>query len=452
MISSELINNLNLIKISDNESPIEINNLTWRTEESNNNSALFYFLNDGDKAIKDFEDRLKNTTYGLIVLPKMIKTTLKNVYFTEEWNSCMHDACNEFYPFDFSKLKVFGITGTNGKTTIVNICQQLALQVRKSSISIGTLGIIKNGKTVEDFSLTSPPQVDFRKAIFNHAQDVDYLFIELSSHALEQERLYGLSLDVASMCSFSQDHLDYHVSMKDYLSSKLKIKKILKNNQNFLLTYSDVDLAKKLDELGVSYSFPEKNENHKNDFLKVNFNQLNLDLAIGMFNLVNEDVTQINLNKITPAPGRFNLFKVKNNNIAIVDYAHTPVAIENVCKAAKETYNKNLVTIFGCGGNRDKSKRSLMRVAAENHSNFVLITSDNPRFEDPEEIIKDVYEGCTNQETSCITDRKEAIKTAIETHSNSVIIIAGKGHENYIIIGDKKHAYSDIDEIGRYLA
>lgn len=453
MTNTEIINKFNLNKISEQSNEHQANDITWRVQDSNEESILFYFLEDNDESKENFLKRIKDTKYGTLVLPFKINTSLTNVYVATNWNETIFKLCEIFYPFDFSNIKVLGVTGTNGKTTTVNICQQVAMQLSIPSMSIGTLGIIKDGEVVEDFSLTSPPQIDFRKILNKYGEGIKYLFIELSSHALEQERLFGLQIDAAAWTSFSQDHLDYHNSMNSYFESKIKIINMLKNKDNLLVTYNDKTLQGMLDDRDIIYTVPKKNIQHDNKFLKVDFNQLNLDIALNLFKMVNENISDIDINKITPAPGRFNLFELKNGNIAIVDYAHTPDAIENVCRSAKNTFAKSIVTVFGCGGDRDKTKRPLMAKAAEKYSDNVIITSDNPRGEVPEKIIEDALAGITNKnKTKCITDRAVAIGYAIENNKDSIIVIAGKGHENYIIIGDEKKYYSDIDEVNRYLA
>ena len=345
------------------------------------------------------------------------------------------ESLNHFYPLD-QKLKLIGITGTNGKTTVTDLVRQLCLAHSIPVKTIGTLGVFEDEEKTKDFSLTTPDYVDLRKVLSGFS---GVACIEMSSHALDQKRFGSLRLDVAAWTSFSQDHLDYHLSMEDYFKAKLKIFEYLKPGARLLIASTQVDLIKAIKKEQRISVEPVK---ASGAFFKAVYNQENLGLANGV--LKELGFTILLDRKLSPPPGRFNIFE--NGDLKVViDFAHTPAGIESIGRSIREAFpDHQLVTLFGCGGDRDKTKRAPMGKAASQWSSFVILTSDNPRFEDENSIIDDIVPG-VSVPFERIAKRKKAIQYAVEKFKSDsvVLLIAGKGHEEYIDQKGVKTPYSD---------
>jgi UDP-N-acetylmuramoyl-L-alanyl-D-glutamate--2,6-diaminopimelate ligase len=290
--------------------------------------------------------------------------------------------------------------------------------------------------------------------------------MELSSHALVQNRLFDILLDKAAWTSFSQDHLDYHRTMEEYFDAKLLIeRKYLKENQSLLIPVLEkvlyetilkqapntrVKLAKTLDERGLGKTLEERPL-----FYHSTYNQSNAELALQLnADLFGEkDIQNIQLKDIKTPPGRFSIIELGSENLAIVDYAHTPDALVNIGAAIKNAFpTHKLTVVFGCGGNRDKTKRPMMGKAVSDFANKIIVTSDNPRDESPEDIIIDILSGI-KVGYEAVVDRKKAIHAALESiEEKEIILIAGKGHEEYQEIKGVKHPFSDFSIVTNFKA
>jgi UDP-N-acetylmuramoyl-L-alanyl-D-glutamate--2,6-diaminopimelate ligase len=414
-------------------------NIQWKVELSNKDSLLFYIAsNKEEKSQRMFEERLKKANYNYVITN--LKSTSENVISLnqEDCLRSMKTACDKFYPLP--RYCGIAITGTNGKTTTADIIRQLLVLKNKNVLMIGTLGIYKNENKVDDFKLTSPHYVDLRAALAQNLKDNEFLVIESSSHALHQKRQYGLKFDAIGFTSFSQDHLDYHKNMEDYFAAKLLLQRHC--DKPFVISKSSHLLKEKL----KSYREYEVQIDHSNEYLKVSYNKINLDVSIGCLNQVGVSVSENEINKLKSSPGRFNIIKNKEQ-IFVIDFAHTPESLENILMAIKETYKKEIVCVFGCGGNRDRSKRKIMGEIAERGANFSIITTDNPRFEEPVDIIKDIEKGFSKKNFISIVDRHAAIKYAFDKFKDHVILVAGKGHEEYIDAKGVRTFFSDYETI-----
>jgi len=425
----------------------EIKSIDWKTEESNDNSILFYkFNSENINALELFEKRIKDSKFKYCIVNSK-KINIQNVIpiESEDWSELQKQCCDKVYPIDLNTKKIVGITGTNGKTTTTDIIRQILVNEKKSVLTIGTLGVWKNEENISNFGLTSPSYIDLRKIIFQNNDDQN-IICEVSSHALDQNRYYGIKFDAAVWTSFSQDHLDYHKTMDDYFNSKAKIITKLKKDSKLFISKLDIEILSKLKNIEV-----EKVENNieiNNEFFKVPYNLKNLSLAEKVIASLGINIT-MSFETLKPTPGRYNILSNKNpGGKVIIDFAHTPDAIENIARVLKITYPAmKLVIVFGCGGDRDKIKRPLMAKAASLFADYMYVTTDNPRFESPSEIIKDIIQGTNNKKFEIIEDRAIAIKTAINKFPNEIILIAGKGHENYIDQNGSKRYYSDEAEV-----
>lgn len=420
-----------------------INEICWKTQESTSQSILFYKLNDNsEQSLELLKERLLKASYGVIVtnlFDDEIKA-IENVIIVknDEWLETQKIVLDFLYPLPNS-VKIVGITGTNGKTTTVDILSQLATRCNVPNITIGTLGLRKGNEILENFGLTTPSYIDLRKYLYKYSSEANLFFVEVSSHALEQKRFYGLSFEVSGWTSFSQDHLDYHKTMDSYFEAKKLIIAMTKNNKVFISPKSK-ELLNRVDTFTTSKPIQFK---VKNSFFKAGHNLINLEVALGILNYLGIIPNQENINNIQPPPGRFEILEYANSFV-VIDFAHTPDALENICSSIKKSFpDYELVTLFGCGGNRDKSKRPLMGKVAQSFSDKVIVTSDNPRYERPEDIINDILHGITLETVKVIVDREHAIKFAMKHLNKSVLLIAGKGHENYMDVSGSKIPYSD---------
>ena len=368
---------------------------------------------------------------------------------------------------------IFAVTGTNGKTSVANFFYQLHILNKKSCANIGTLGYFYNKKRKKN-NLTTPSNLDIYNFLsFINKKKVKTVILEASSHGLNQDRLSGIKFKGVVFTNFSQDHLDYHKSMKSYLNAKLKLfRQNLKKKGNIVCNENikKILIKNKISKISFSYVLDNKikypikiinvKKNNSKTLIKINFKnniytfKLNL---IGQFQIENlfqsiilallsglkiSQVFRV-LEKIKPIRGRLNIIKNKNKTVCI-DYAHTPDGLKKVIETLKNHYNKNINIVFGCGGNRDSDKRKKMGQIANKLCHKVILTNDNPREEDPKTITKQIFHSV--KKAKIIHDRKLAIKKAIKiTKKNEILLIAGKGHENYQIFKNKIIYFSDFD-------
>ncbi|GAA4822828.1 UDP-N-acetylmuramoyl-L-alanyl-D-glutamate--2,6-diaminopimelate ligase [Algivirga pacifica] len=378
-----------------------------------------------------------------------------------------------FYDHPSRKLKLVGITGTNGKTTTVMLLHQL---FRKMGYNAGVLSTIENkiNETIIPTKLTTPDAVTINALMAEMVKaNCTHCFMEASSHAIVQERIAGLSFDVAIFSNISHDHLDYHGTFPEYIKAKKKLFDQLPASAHALVNADDRRGAIMLQNCKAKHhTFALKSmADFKGKLVDNTFEGLLMEIdqkevwfqLIGDFNAYNllgvygaavllgepSDEVLTVLSEIRSADGRFEQIISPENVRAIVDYAHTPDALENVLKTIQQLRieGERIITVVGCGGNRDKTKRPVMAKTATTYSDLVVLTSDNPRFEDPEEILNDMMEGITpvtERKVSKVVDRKEAIKIACQmAQPNDVILVAGKGHETYQEIKGERYPFDD---------
>lgn len=387
-----------------------------------------------------------------------------------------------FYGNPSKKLKIVGVTGTNGKTTTATLLYKIAIGLGYKAGLLSTVENIINGEVVlnkEGRSVpgTTPDPINLYK-LLNEMADKGcvYVFMEVSSHALDQDRVAGIKFAGGIFTNLTHDHLDYHKNFENYFGAKKKFFKMLPLHA-FALSNTDDEYGEKmLEEIKtgrVSYGFKGGEDFHgeisKLDFsgLDLNFNGIKVhSKLLGKFNAYNllsvwsacellgfdmDKVKKI-LENIEPPRGRFEHFMSKNDVLVIVDYAHTPDALEKILLAIKEIKNKdsNIISVFGCGGDRDPIKRKIMGHIGATFSDFAIFTSDNPRSEDPDKIIDQMKEGLSSElleKVKTITDRREAILEAVKiAQKGDIILCAGKGHEDYQEIKGVKHHFNDMEE------
>lgn len=377
-----------------------------------------------------------------------------------------------FYDHPTGKLKVVAITGTNGKTTIATLLHQLYMELGHSC---GLLSTVENKINNEVIAAThtTPDALSINQLLVEMLEaGCTYCFMEASSHAIVQERMAGMKLAGAVFTNISHDHLDYHGSFDEYIKAKKKLFDELPKEAFALVNADDRrGLVMLQNTKAGKYTFGLKYPaDFKAKIISNTLQGLELDIQgktvwfrlIGSFNAYNllaslataillgeeEEEAMMQLSKMKGAQGRFETIEYKGI-MAIVDYAHTPDALENVLKTIQglRTGGERVITVVGCGGNRDKEKRPIMAHISSLLSDKVILTSDNPRNESPEAILKDMEAGINPvalKKVLTISDRKEAIKTACAMASKGdIILIAGKGHETYQEIGGVKYPFDD---------
>lgn len=379
-----------------------------------------------------------------------------------------------FYDNPSSKLKLVGVTGTNGKTSVVTLLHQLFTALGYKAGMLSTV-VNKIGKEELKSTHTTPDAIAINHLMHEMVEaGCDYCFMEVSSHAIDQHRVTGLNFKVAVFTNITHDHLDYHETFNNYIKAKKGLFDQL-DSQAFALINKDdnhgdimvQNTAAKVFGFSVRSLAEYKAKIIENQFtglqLNINgndvwtklvgkFNAYNLLAVYGVADLLGQEKINVltEISNLNTVEGRFQYVRTPDDVAGIVDYAHTPDALENVLRTIKDirTGNEQVITVVGCGGDRDKTKRPEMARIACEFSDRVILTSDNPRSEDPQVIITEMQAGVPAQhfkKTTQIVDRKEAIKAAISlSQPGDIILIAGKGHEKYQEINGVRHDFDDM--------
>jgi UDP-N-acetylmuramoyl-L-alanyl-D-glutamate--2,6-diaminopimelate ligase len=432
---------------------LQISDIHWKTQDSDKNSLLFYRIPADEKSQKLFTERIDKAQYAWLILNSdhpsrpMNSTVIKE----EDWPRLQKELLDHLYTMP--SLKLIALTGTNGKTTTTDLVLQLGELCGKKGLSVGTLGVRENHKTILDFGLTSPSLIDLRKYLNLYGKNKDFCVLEASSHALTQNRLYGLNFDMGGWLSFSQDHLDYHQTMEEYFSAKMLLTNYLNADAKIFVPSTQEDLYSKIARTTQKVAKAARIEKKLPLFFTTSFNRSNLEVAVAIIEKVFALTVPDVFEKIIPPDGRF-FIKPYKSNFIVVDFAHTPDALDNICQGIRESFpNHKLKVLFGCGGDRDRTKRPMMGKIAETWGSEVYVTSDNPRSEDPGQIIDDILKGMSSKNIHRIIERPKAVEQAFsELKENEILLLAGKGHEDYILIHGVKHPYSDIGEVEKFLA
>ena len=378
------------------------------------------------------------------------------------------------YSNEINKLKIIGVTGTNGKTTSCYLMYQMLQKLGKKAAYLGTLGFYLNDEITETDN-TTPDILTLYKLLLKATEsNIEYLVMEVSSHSLSYERIKGLTFVAGAFTNLTEDHLDYHKTMEAYLNEKLKILNYLKNDAPMLLNSDDAsskkfETYKNYKTYGTNGTYKIKNydiyPDHTNISIEYNNKSFNVTTNLtSKFNIYNyltclstlhelgfsiESILDITKN-IYPPKGRCETFKL-NKGYAVVDYAHTPDAVEKVISAYNELKKGKVIIIVGCGGDRDPIKRPIMGNIATSLSDYVIFTNDNPRTEDPKSIMDMIVKDNKNNNYEVIYDRKEAIHKGIDLlNENDILLVLGKGHEDYQIIGHTKIHLDDSEIIKEY--
>ncbi|MFZ5430053.1 MAG: UDP-N-acetylmuramoyl-L-alanyl-D-glutamate--2,6-diaminopimelate ligase [Bacteroidota bacterium] len=384
-----------------------------------------------------------------------------------------------WYGFPSRKLKVTGVTGTNGKTSIATLLYRLFTKLGYKAGLISTISTIV-GDQEETATHTTPDALRIQALMAEMAEaGCDYCFMEVSSHAVVQKRISGIEFSGGIFTNLTHDHLDYHKTFAEYLKAKKGFFDILPASAFAIINTDDKNgkvMVQNCKARQVTFSTRSLADHHCK-VLESHFDGMLLNIDgqevwthfVGRFNASNllavyaaslalgqkkEEVLPV-ISQLTPVAGRFETIRSSDGKMAIVDYAHTPDALKNVLSAIDgiRSGNEKVITVVGAGGDRDKTKRPEMAKEALTGSDLVILTSDNPRTEDPEAIIRDMEAGVRNagKKVISITNRREAIKTAIfMAMPGDIILIAGKGHENYQEIHGVKHHFDDKEVVREF--
>lgn len=438
-------------------------------QECGKNSIFFCLDGKNSSGGEWIETAIRN---GCRVIVCKQSCGVKNItqIIVKDTRIAMSQIASNFYDNPAKDLKIVGVTGTNGKTTTTNIIANI-LQSKYNVGLIGSNGVFYDNKSYQTGFTTPDPILLYQTLADMKNSGIEYVVMEYSAHAIYLQKLWGIETDIVAFTNFSQDHLDYFETMDNYFEAKAQIfsqgaykhsvvciddqygKKIAKLSHN-KITCSTVDktaqiFIEKVEHTNSSQSFVIIENNHKTTiktWLLGSFNLQNLLVAIGVCRLCGLSIEQIakEIEKIHAISGRFECYSNGKNTI-IIDYAHTPNGLENALKTANELAGKNRVLcVFGCGGNRDQSKRAQMAKISQNLADFSIITTDNPRFESNWDIAMDICSGFTKNKYQVVLDRGQALREALNLcRDGDVILLAGKGAETTTEINGTKVYASD---------
>jgi UDP-N-acetylmuramyl-tripeptide synthetase len=443
-------------------------NFSINSKKVNKNDIFFAIEGSKQSGSLYSSEALSKGAYKVIT-SKNIRN--KNYLIVKNVKKFLVEACSVKYK---EKPKnIIAVTGTNGKSSVANFYFQILKNLKINSAAIGTLGIFYKNK-VKRTNLTTPDIITIHKELnFFKKKKIDNVCLEASSHGLHQNRLDGINFTAGIFTNFTQDHLDYHKNLKNYLRAKLYLFSSLLKKNSFAIVDTDIPefsiinkicKKRKIKILSfgsrgnaiklISHYYFGKKQIIKINFLNKIYNiivdligdfqikNLFASMLASYLSVKNSDKIVKTLSKIKSADGRMQSVGTKGKSAVVVDYAHTPDALKKSLQTLAKQFNKKVDVVFGCGGDRDKGKRYKMGKIANQFASKIYLTNDNPRSENPNSIIKQIKKGCSR--SKIILDRKIAIKTAINNlNTDSILLIAGKGHENYQIINNQKKYFSD---------
>ncbi|MCP4913813.1 MAG: UDP-N-acetylmuramoyl-L-alanyl-D-glutamate--2,6-diaminopimelate ligase [Oligoflexia bacterium] len=416
-------------------------------------SDLVFYNITTDKAENLFYERLEKSEVKTLILNRALKKNIDQeviVIDKDQWKELQTELCDKVYPKS-DKTKIVGITGTNGKTSCSYIISSILRMNEKTTCVIGTNGILVNDKEENSTSInTSPSYIGLRKIIHDYQDEAEFFIIEVSSHALYQDRYHELMFEVCGWTNLTQDHLDYHGSMEEYQKAKELIGQKIKKNSYCFFPTDQSELFSKITLNNKKICTPIDIKNLP-PFFQLEHNKSNFELSFNIAKYLLAKEPKLNFEEFNYPKGRFECFE-KGSNLYVVDYAHTPDALENILRSIKKSFHgKKLISVFGCGGDRDNKKRPMMGEISTRIADYSIITSDNPRTEEPEKIIADITKGLGGN-FKIVVDRKEAIKEALlMARENTIVIVAGKGHETYQEINNQRHDFDDLKTIKELL-
>lgn len=469
---AKIINGLEIEYIK-GEKDLEINEIRYdsrNVEKGDLFICIQGFKTDGHKYIDDVIDKEAN----VVVIDKELDNYDNNITYIKVADSrkAMAVLAKNFFEDPLKEIDLIGVTGTNGKTTTTYLIKEILNQSGYKAGLIGTIEVF-NGEESINASRTTPESLDiYRYLAIMREKGVEYTVMEVSSHALALNRVDTMEFKAAVFTNLTQDHLDYHETMDRYAAEKAKLFKKLKSDGTAIINNDD-DYAQLFKDTTqqdiITYGIEKNSKLHPNEIelslegVKFNLNDLKYNLNLtGKFNIYNslaavgvakslgikEELIKKSLESIEGIPGRFETINMDQDFTVIVDYAHTPDSMINVLRAVQHFEHNDIIVVFGCGGERDKKKRPIMGEIAVKNSDYVVVTTDNPRSEVPETIIEEIVEGIKESKYttpySVQVEREDAIYEAIDkAKKGDVVVIIGKGHETYQVFADKTIDFND---------
>jgi len=477
MVLSDLIQNIKTISILGN-TEIEVSRMQFDSRKVEANSVFVATRGSAVDGHEFIGMAIEKGATAIVCESLPAEINSKVCYLQVEKSAdALGKMASAWYDFPSSKLILVGVTGTNGKTTIATLLFKLFRALGYNAGLLSTVCNYINDEAIEA-THTTPDSLTLNELLARMVNaGCEYAFMEVSSHSVDQRRIAGLEFDGGIFTNITRDHIDYHLTFENYLKAKKGFFDAL-SSEAFALTNADdknglvmlqnskaqkhtyslrgmADFKTKILEHGFDGMLLDMNDREVNVSFIGKFNASNLTAVYGAAVLLGQDELEVLriISSLTSVSGRFETFRAPQGYTAIVDYAHTPDALNNVISTINQILQGNgrLITVVGCGGNRDKGKRPMMAREAVDGSWKAILTSDNPRNEEPQDILNDMVAGLdVTQKAKSLTivDRREAIKTACAlAQAGDVVLVAGKGHEDYQIIQGVKYHFDDREEV-----
>lgn len=455
---------------------LEINHISMNTNDITKNT-LFFCIKGQNQDSHDLAELAIQKGAIALVVERLLDVPVPQIVVNNT-REVVGKCAENFYHNPRKNFQLIGVTGTNGKTTTTYMIKNILEMAGYKVGVIGTIGVVIDQQK-SPANLTTPDPIELHKIFYDMVQqEIDFVVMEVSAHSIDLQKISGLVFDVGILTNVTQDHLDYFGTFQNYLEVKKEfltpkfckvgvvnvddvagLSIVMNNPEIPLLTYG---LKNPADCFATKINYTLNGTTY---FLNIqdNLNAINTRL-IGEFNVynamgagvactalgINQSAIKAGLSTCDFVEGRFNVVMLANGAYAVIDYAHTPDGIENILSSVRKVTKGKIYSLFGCGGNRDTSKRSIMGKISAKLADFTIITSDNPRYEEPNEIIKDIEKGVKSLTSNyiCIENRKMAINYALrQLNKGDVVVVAGKGAENYLDIKGQKIPYSDTETI-----
>ena len=456
---------------------VDIESLTQDATKKKEGALLFCYKGVNHDT-HDYASSFASLGFCALIVERFVDSPLPQI-LVKNTRNIMPKVCDLFFGHISKKLKFIGVTGTNGKTTTTSIIYHILTQNGNKCALVGTNGTRYLGSTIPS-RLTTPDTVEFFYMLDTFVEaNVEYVIMEVSAHALDLNKLKGIHFDVAIFTNLTQDHLDYFGDMGKYAKCKLKL--FQKNYSKYAIINTDDKYGRLFSKiLSIPFTTYGIKDVADNFAIDIKYSLLGTsfiaNVCDNIFDLKVPYLCEFNIYNILPAmicakylgvensvifdslsrapqvDGRMNVYPLKNASVAVIDFAHTPDGLENVLKGLSLLPHNRIITVFGCGGDRDRLKRPKMGQVASIYSDYIVVTSDNPRSEKPESIISGIVDGIKSTNYKTIIDRKSAIDYAYSfSKAGDIIVIAGKGAENYIEQNGQKQSYSDLYSILPYI-
>ena len=470
----DLIQGVDIISTKNLDTNLDIENLTCKSSEENE-SGIYFCLKGGKADGHDFAEEALNNGAVCLIVENFLPFDVMQIK-VEDARRTMTEISANFYNIKNLNLKIIALTGTNGKTTTTFLLKAYLSKLGYRVGLIGTQGVYFNSLLLPA-KLTTPDPIDLHKILFDMSKTgIQYVVMEASAHAIALNKLVGLNFEVVALTNITEDHLDFFKTMNNYALAKEKIFKstnkaviniddeysnrIFENleiDKTSISLYNEGDFELSNYDCSTKGSKAVVKNNDENLYLKTNligkYNIANTIMALAILTKLgfsSEHVIDIINSTKVKVPGRFNVLNIPAEYSVIVDYAHTPDGLENVLKTSRELTSARIISIFGCGGDRDAEKRHIMGEISSKYADYTIVTSDNPRSENPQSIINEITKNM-NKKFTAITDRKQAIIHALTlAKPNDIILILGKGAETYQEIKGVKYPFSDYDVVDEF--